>query len=251
MPRTPPPPDTAAEPVAPPVKVRRTQAERTSETRRRLLDAAMDVMASKGYAGFRTAEVADAAGVSRGAMTHHFPSKDELVVALVEHVFHKASEVGRKRAHRYATPGEAIEALISDNREFFFSELFLVAMDLAIQGLMASGQQGTVRDISAASRLPVEESWVAALVDSGVPATVAEDLLWLTLSVVRGLAVRRLWQHDTERFNRLFRLWREIVETYLRHATFEDAPLEATPATPPARKRAGTRRTPEGTPSTG
>jgi len=64
-----------------------------------------------------------------------------------------------------------------------------------------------------------------ALVQSGVPERVADDLLWLTLSIVRGLAIRRLWQHDPPRFNRLFRLWREMVAAYL--ASPQPAQLEA------------------------
>ncbi|MGH6625595.1 MAG: TetR/AcrR family transcriptional regulator, partial [Burkholderiaceae bacterium] len=181
----------------PPVKPRRTQAERTEETRRRILDAAVDVLATKGYAGFRTAEVAEAAGVSRGAQTHHFPSKDELIVAVVEHVFHRAAERGRKRARRVSSVDEAIKTLLSDSQDFFFSELFLIAMDLAIQGRLTTDVGNPVGDISAASRLPVEASWLEALIESGVPESVAEDLLWLTISIVRGLAVRRLWQNDT------------------------------------------------------
>ena len=109
--------------------VRRTQAERTEETRRRILDASVDLLASKGYAAFRTADVAEVAGVSRGAQTHHFPSKDDLVIAVVEHVFQRASELGRKRAHRMKSTDEAIKALLADSQEFFFSELFLIALD--------------------------------------------------------------------------------------------------------------------------
>ena len=150
-------------------KVRRTQAERTEATRTRILDAAVDVLASQGYAGFRTADVARIAGVSRGAQTHHFPSKDELVVAVVEHVFRRAAELGKKRAHRVHWVDETIEALIADSQEFFFSELFLVALDLAIQGRAASGAAETVGAISAASRLPVEASWLAALVETACP----------------------------------------------------------------------------------
>lgn len=200
---------------------RRTQAERSGETRRRILDAAVQLLGERGYAGLRTAEVAAAAGVSKGAQTHHFPSKDELVVAVVEHVFVRASEQARSRARRAASPDEAIRALIADAQEFFFSELFLVALDLAIQGRLRQAADNTVTEISAATRLPVEAHWRAALVDSGVPADMADDLLWLTLSIVRGLAVRRLWQHDPPRFKRLFRLWREMVARYLDSAQAE------------------------------
>jgi hypothetical protein len=68
-----------------------------------------------------------------------------------------------------------------------------------------------LRRSRAASRLPVEASWLRALVDDRRARAVAEDLLWLTISIVRGLAVRRLWQHDAPRFKRLFELWREMV----------------------------------------
>ncbi len=195
--------------------VRRTQAERSGETRRRILDAAVLLLGERGYAGLRTAEVAEAAGVSKGAQTHHFPSKDDLVVAVVEHVFVRASEQARNRARRAASPDDAIKALLADAQEFFFSELFLIALDLAIQGRLRESGGNTVTEISAATRLPVEAHWRAALIDSGVPADVADDLLWLTLSIVRGLAVRRLWQHDAPRFKRLFKLWREMVAQYL------------------------------------
>ena len=196
-------------------RARRTQAERSGDTRRRILDAAVDLLAQKGYAGFRTADVAEIAGVSRGAQTHHFPSKDDLVVAVVEHVFARAGEQGRKRARRVRSVDEAIKVLLSDSQEFFFSELFFIAMDLAIQGRTKNGASNPLGAISAASRLPVEASWLAALVDAGVPKGCAEDLLWLTISIVRGLAVRRLWQHDAPRFKRLFALWRQMVAQYL------------------------------------
>jgi AcrR family transcriptional regulator len=193
---------------------RRSQAERTEETRRRILDAAVGLLASKGYAGFRTADVSEAAGVSRGAQTHHFPAKDDLVVAVVTHVFERATEQGRKRARRVHSVDEAIKALLTDSQEFFFSELFLIALDLAIQGRMHTAGS-TLKEISAATRLPVEASWLEALVEAGVPKAVAEDLLWLTISIVRGLAIRRLWQHDAPRFNRLFKLWRDMVTSHL------------------------------------
>lgn len=206
---------TKAAPRSAPPKARRTQAERSEDMRRRILDAAVDLLAQKGYAGFRTADVAEVAGVSRGAQTHHFPSKDDLVVAVVEHVFLRASEQGRKRARHVTSVDEAFKALLADSQEFFFSELFFIALDLAIQGRTKNVADNPLGAISAASRLPVEASWLAALIAAGVPAAVAEDLLWLTISIVRGLAVRRLWQHDAPRFNRLFKLWREMVTTYL------------------------------------
>jgi AcrR family transcriptional regulator len=52
-----------------------------TETRERLLAAAADVFAERGYDGTRVADIAAAAGVSNGALYAHFESKAELLVA--------------------------------------------------------------------------------------------------------------------------------------------------------------------------
>src|SRR5437879_660974 len=103
---------------------RRTQAERTEATRTRILKAAANLIRRRGYARFRTAEVAAEAGLSRGAQLHHFPTKDSLVVATLEYVFEQAQILSRRRAAAVNRPRDLIEAVIEDAREFFFSEHF-------------------------------------------------------------------------------------------------------------------------------
>ena len=65
----------------------RLQEERSAETRRRLIDATVECLFERGYAGITTAEIAERAGVSKGAQLHHFPTKDQLVIAALEHLF--------------------------------------------------------------------------------------------------------------------------------------------------------------------
>lgn len=66
------------------IQERRTQAERRAETRRLLISAARRLFAEKGYAGAGTPEIVDAAGVTRGALYHHFADKQALFRAVVE-----------------------------------------------------------------------------------------------------------------------------------------------------------------------
>ena len=62
------------------------QAQKSAMTRERILDAAIDCFIKEGYNRMTTAKVASNAGVSRGAMLHHFPSKTELIQATVEYL---------------------------------------------------------------------------------------------------------------------------------------------------------------------
>jgi AcrR family transcriptional regulator len=62
------------------------QEERSAETRRRLLEAAIACLNERGYTGTTTTEIAGRAGVSRGAQVHHFRHKEELVIGALEHI---------------------------------------------------------------------------------------------------------------------------------------------------------------------
>src|SRR6186713_75372 len=64
----------------------RTQQQRRDETRRALLDAAVESLIEVGFARTTTLEVQRRAEVSRGALLHHFPSKAELLVAAIAHL---------------------------------------------------------------------------------------------------------------------------------------------------------------------
>ena len=67
-------------------KHRQTQAERSDATRAALLSAARDLFAEYGYTGASSEAIVAAAGVSRGALQHHFVDKRSLFTAVYEQV---------------------------------------------------------------------------------------------------------------------------------------------------------------------
>jgi AcrR family transcriptional regulator len=65
---------------------RRTQAERAAETRETLIAAARPLFAEHGFAAVALETIVRAAGVTRGALYHHFADKTELFAAVFEQV---------------------------------------------------------------------------------------------------------------------------------------------------------------------
>jgi AcrR family transcriptional regulator len=63
--------------------VRRTQEQRRAETERRVLDAAMTLIAAHGSRSITLAQVGEAAGYSRGIVYHHFGSREKLLAAVM------------------------------------------------------------------------------------------------------------------------------------------------------------------------
>jgi AcrR family transcriptional regulator len=64
--------------------VRRTQAQRTAATREALLSAARALFAEHGFAGTPREDIVERAGVTRGALHHHFGRKEDLFLAVFE-----------------------------------------------------------------------------------------------------------------------------------------------------------------------
>jgi AcrR family transcriptional regulator len=94
---------------------RTPQAERSAATRTKLLDATIECLVELGWQGTSTTEVVKRAGVSRGAQVHHYPSKEDLVLASIEHLLARRVEeydiaFDSLPADR-RTPDEALELL--------------------------------------------------------------------------------------------------------------------------------------------
>ena len=75
-------------------RARRTNAERSAETRGAIIEAAIELLFSRGHSATTTIAVAARAKVSRGAMLHHFPTRVEMLIATAEYI------VAHQRAQR-------------------------------------------------------------------------------------------------------------------------------------------------------
>jgi AcrR family transcriptional regulator len=84
-------------------EMRRTQAERAAETREALIAAARPLFAAHGFADVALETIVRAAGVTRGALYHHFADKTELFAAIFERV---EGEVATRMAEAIAAANE-------------------------------------------------------------------------------------------------------------------------------------------------
>ena len=120
---------------APVRPARRTQAERRAATRKALLDATIDVLVDRGYAGLTTTLVCERAGVTRGAQAHYFATKADLVVqalshltdALVAELVSKPLDVADDPAGQYAVLLDRLWEIFSGPVSSAQLELFVAA----------------------------------------------------------------------------------------------------------------------------
>lgn len=185
---------------------RRSQAARRTATREALLEAAVDCICDLGYAGATGAEIAARAALTRGAVQHHFETRDDLILAVIERVAALNVDVDTD-ALRALPPARRIDALIDNYHAVYTSRAFRAALHI---WLGASGDPvlfGRLQDRIATAERLLAEIWDAVFADTRVPATELQAIRHLVLGAVRGHAIEDLFRlpHDWDAYAALLR----------------------------------------------
>jgi AcrR family transcriptional regulator len=175
---------------------------RSAETRRRLLDAAIEELLENGHAGLNTHSVALRAGITRGAQQHHFPRKDLLVGEAVRHLTERqlaelgaavaAVPKGRARLHR------ALDVIY----EQYGGPLFAASLELSL----AAQHEPNLRSIVAEHERELARSLGALAADVIGQARYNETKFaqpWaMAFGTARGIALLKLLGHPPELVDR-------------------------------------------------
>ncbi|MHB8381339.1 MAG: TetR/AcrR family transcriptional regulator [Candidatus Binataceae bacterium] len=170
------------------------QEERSAETRQRLMDATVECLFERGYAGTTTTEIASRAGVSRGAQLHHFPKKDELVISALEHVFALRIAQMRDMAAERPTGGRAgqMASLVDALWPFFKGPTFYAWLELVVASRTEPALNEAVRDASKRFGDGLLEGFGAMLdwpADRGADLS---EIIWMIFGQLESLGLERV-----------------------------------------------------------
>ncbi|MEU4742701.1 TetR/AcrR family transcriptional regulator [Actinosynnema sp. NPDC023658] len=194
----------------------RRQADRSRETRRKLMEATVECLVERGWAGTTTTVVAERAGVSRGAQLHHFRTRGELVAAAVEHLGAESVLDLKERAEQVhgSTPGGRITAVVELIADFYASDLFTAALELWVAARTDPDLKTVVVPLEA--RLGRETHRLAvALLDADESKPGVREAVQITLDLVRGLALANQLTDDGKRRKRIIGHWARMLEESL------------------------------------
>jgi len=144
------PPEQPEIPVPDPTAVGERELAKSGNTRRRILKAARDLLATSGYAGFATGAVAEGAGLTRPAMLYHFGSRQELLTATIHYL-------ARRRIELFTDAMKTAIARHGDDR----AAVRLEAVDIAFE------------QVRLPEHLAFQELITASRTDPGLAAAIA------------------------------------------------------------------------------
>lgn len=109
-------------PKSKPGKRPRTHPEINEYRRRTLIEGALRSLAARGVAGTTVATITREAGASRGLLGHYYKTKDDVMVAALQHLFGRVAAVVRD--HLDTVPGGPTDKLLAIPAAMFASPAF-------------------------------------------------------------------------------------------------------------------------------
>jgi len=153
---------------------RTTRPNRTgAATRRRIVEAAIAVLAERGFSGFTLQAVADRAGVLFGSVTHHYGTRDRLIEAMLDAILEGYRVRFAALASTVRSNGSPVRALVT----------FLIddAVEMSTAGIF-------LELWAMATHVPVVATAVNQLYDDAVDACI--DALGIPPRSARALRLR-------------------------------------------------------------
>jgi AcrR family transcriptional regulator len=182
------------------------QEERSRAMRQRLLDACVDCLVEFGWSGTSTTMVSQRAGVSRGAQLHHFPTKNDLVLAAVEHLSEVRGAELQAAASRLPHGKRRTRAVLEMLADHFTSPVFTAALELWVAARTDPALHAAVSPLEQRIGRETHRATVELLgVDERRPGN--RELVQATLDLVRGLGLANTITDDAARRKRILDQW--------------------------------------------
>ena len=197
------------------------QEERTRAMRSRLLEATVELLAERGWSGTTTTLVSKRAGVSRGAQLHHFPTKDALVLAAVEHLSDIRGRELAVAAANLPRGRRRTRAVLDMLADHFTSPVFTAALELWVAARTDEQLLAAVAPLEQRIGREVHRVTVELLgVDEKQPGI--RELVQATLDLVRGLGLANTISDDTARRRRILDEWARTLDARIHRDPDEE-----------------------------
>lgn len=188
--------------------------DRSRVTRSALLNAAVGSLAESGWVASTVTVIAERAGVSRGAAQHHFPTREDLFIAAVEHV---AEERAAHLQALVAQPDVTLttEEVVTTVVEIYSGTLFKAA--LALWTASASEPHLRERVIPLETRIGRDVHTVTVqLLGADTSKPGVKESIQATLDLARGLGLSNLLTDDSKRRGPIIKQWATMLDQAIR-----------------------------------
>ncbi|MEF7615373.1 helix-turn-helix domain-containing protein [Aquincola sp. MAHUQ-54] len=208
----------SAAPGATPVvaaKKRRSQVERTEETRGKLIAAAVEVLNEVGFTKTTSLAIAQRAKVSRGAFQHQFGTVQNLMLQIVKHLSHELVGQIELESIRFVSPAERLRAIALRYWAVYQSPEYRAVLLIWLGSAQDDAFVERIDKLMQGIDLQRDQNWTEIFADQDIPPKDLHNFRRLLLAAVRGLAIHAIYSRRPVSFDDVLglvvRLWTEMT----------------------------------------
>ena len=191
----------------------RTQAERSAGTREKILSVAIDLLYQKGLRDTSTVDIARAAGVSRGALLHHYPTKEELLKEALRFLLRKEIDNIRGMASDIDRGALDTEGFFDALWQKFSGPLFMVTLEYVTASRTDPAIKSALQPVAYEFNASLDEIWELFFTESSVPPGERRKALTATLCFMRGMGTQTVWREDPAFFADMLNYWKRFMRS--------------------------------------
>jgi AcrR family transcriptional regulator len=176
----------------------RSQFQKSEITRQTLIRAAVDMIAEVGYAATTTTLISQRAGVSRGAFQHHFRSKNEIMLAILNEMSQQVN-IGLEAAPLAALPlDERIETLLNHYYRAYGTKLHFAAIQIWLNALRDPELRRSVHYGLTMIDRAVLDAWRATFPETDLDDRNLMAVRRVIISTIRGSTIHDMWSNEKD-----------------------------------------------------
>lgn len=181
----------------------------------RLLDAAISCLVEFGYTGTTTLEVQRRAGVSRGSLLHHYPFKDDLLSAAVQHLAAKHLAHLKTQATELLDASPTIDEAVEFLWSTFDSDFYWATIELWIGSRTNSELRAALLPGELEFARSASEVFTIVFGQEASEHPRFHELCELLLSSMRGVALTGSFHPKPHATNSHLQMWKALAHAYL------------------------------------
>lgn len=189
---------------------RRTQHARRAATQAKLLDAAVDCLIERGFAGTTVSDVQDRAGVARGTLLHHFPTKDALLTAAVSHLAARRAERWAVEIALLPAGRDRLDALVDLAWRDLSSPTFFAGLELWVAARTDPALRAALLPVEADLFRLIRDSLLSMLGERASDRRAA-TLVQFTVDALTGVAMSTILSGTDGSREVLIRRWKRAL----------------------------------------
>jgi AcrR family transcriptional regulator len=190
------------------VRRRNPQQVRSEVMQEKLIAATLDALLDCGFTRMSTTKIAESAGVSRGALTYHYPAKEDLVTASFSRLLVDGISRINNMSDEVRAKNLTFEAFIDELWAMFSGPFQMISLEMIVECRHNKELRDKLIPFVEQFHAEIDRIWMTFFNRSGTSPEEVGITMNLTTCLFRGMGIQTVLLSDKKYFSDLLQAWK-------------------------------------------